>query len=172
MVVARPSTGDLSRTLQAFPQPEKNNQKKKFRLTIDQAFADVVNACSKPRKYANGTWISPEIQEAYLRLHQLGHAHSVESWLDNQLVGGIYGVAIGRIFFGESMFHFTTDASKVAFAYLLGNLLQWNYHLIDCQVYTPHLASLGAEEISRTRFNKLLHRYCNQQPAATAWKTA
>ena len=121
----------------------------KFIFTFDQAFKHVIEACSKPRNYADSTWISDDIKWAYTELHQQGIAHSAEVWFEGQLVGGLYGVALGQVFFGESMFHIKTDASKVAFVKLVYYLKSWHYQLIDCQMHSTHLVSLGAEEIDR-----------------------
>jgi len=126
----------------------------RFEVRLDTAFAAVVDGCATtPRPVSGtGTWITPEMKDAYVRLHELGHAHSAESWLDGELVGGLYGVAIGGVFFGESMFHLRADASKVAFVALVRQLEQWGFPLVDCQLETPHLASLGARAIPRPRF--------------------
>jgi leucyl/phenylalanyl-tRNA--protein transferase len=132
-------------------------RKGEFQVTVDRAFAQVLDACRDPRVYAAGTWITEEMRGAYLQMHQLGHAHSVETWRDGELVGGLYGIALGRVFFGESMFHRATDASKVAFATLVRQLESWGCPLIDCQVSSPHLSSLGAVEVSRREFERLLH---------------
>jgi leucyl/phenylalanyl-tRNA--protein transferase len=142
----------------------------KFTFTIDQAFSQVIKACSNPRSYASGTWITSGIIDAYTKLHQLGIAHSAEVWFEEQLVGGLYGVALGQVFFGESMFHTKTDASKVAFVQLVQYLTKWNYQVIDCQVHTPHLASLGATEISRASFIDLLNKYCDTPVHPHAWQ--
>jgi leucyl/phenylalanyl-tRNA--protein transferase len=112
----------------------------------------VVGGCADPRPDQDGTWITPEIFEAYLEMHRLGYAHSVEAWEDDQLVGGLYGVSIGRMFFGESMFARRSDASKVAFITLLDQLERWEMPMVDCQVPTSHLASLGGREIPRQEF--------------------
>lgn len=132
-----------------------------YRVTLDQAFAQVVDACAAPRKDQDGTWITPAMKKAYRELHRLGLAHSIESWYQDQLVGGLYGIALGRVFFGESMFSRQTDASKVAFVHLVHWLKDWQYALIDCQVHTPHLASLGARPIARGEFIGLLRQWCN-----------
>ena len=150
----------------------KTLRKQKFTVTIDRAFAEVITACAQPRKEDLGTWVTEGIFHAYHELHLTGYAHSAEAWLDGELVGGLYGIAMGRIFFGESMFHAKTDASKVAFASLVKLLIQWGYQLIDCQVSTEHLISLGAEEISRSEFTSLLDRYCDKQPEPSAWQSA
>jgi leucyl/phenylalanyl-tRNA--protein transferase len=131
-----------------------------YRVTFDTAFARVIRACAEtPRRGQAGTWISDEMQQAYIRLHEMGYAHSAESWLGDELVGGLYGMRLGRIFFGESMFSHRTDASKVPFVQLVRKLQHEGVVLIDCQVTTEHLLSLGAEEIPRKRFIELLDRY-------------
>jgi leucyl/phenylalanyl-tRNA--protein transferase len=123
-----------------------------FEVRLDTAFAQVVRACAEPRAGQDGTWITREMREAYERLHELGYAHSVESWQEGRLVGGLYGVAIGRAFYGESMFTRVTDASKVALAHLCRYLEHNGFAVIDCQMVTRHLASLGARPIARSRF--------------------
>ena len=128
-----------------------------FKVTFDTAFAEVIRACAEvPRKGQDGTWITLEMQQAYIGLHQEGYAHSAESWLNGELVGGVYGVSLGRSFFGESMFFRKTDASKVAFATLAQQLKGWGFHMIDAQVTTQHLLTLGAKEIPRRVFLKRL----------------
>jgi leucyl/phenylalanyl-tRNA--protein transferase len=124
----------------------------RFRVALDTRFRDVMQACAAPRPGQHGTWITPEMVDAYCRLHELGLAHSVESYLGDELVGGLYGVALGTLFFGESMFARATDASKVALVELVHQLKRWGFTLIDCQVSTAHLARLGAEEIRRHEF--------------------
>jgi leucyl/phenylalanyl-tRNA---protein transferase len=123
-----------------------------FRYSLDQAFDDVVAACAGPRPTGPGTWITPRMRSAYGRLHRLGYAHSVEVWLDGRLVGGVYGVSLGTVFFGESMFHRERDASKAALYTLVRQVERWDFILIDCQVMNPHLESLGATEIDRRTF--------------------
>ncbi len=145
-------------------------QRGEFKVTFDRAFARVVDACAAPRKREKGTWITPEMKAAYCRLHELGYAHSVESWYHAELVGGLYGVVIGCVFFGESMFYRRTDASKVAFVALVESLKRWQYGLVDCQVRTDHLISLGAEEIPRQQFIRLLDELCRRPCAETAWR--
>jgi leucyl/phenylalanyl-tRNA--protein transferase len=126
----------------------------RFRVTYDQNFAEVINACSTvDRKGQGGTWITPDMKEAYIRLHREGHAHSVEVWQDAELVGGLYGVQVGDLFCGESMFSKVSNASKVALISLLNTN---NYKLIDCQLYTEHLESLGAKMISREEYLAML----------------
>jgi leucyl/phenylalanyl-tRNA---protein transferase len=124
-----------------------------FSVTFDRSFREVMCRCATiRRKGEKGTWIVPEIVEAYTRLHELGYAHSVESWYEGRLVGGLYGVALGRAFFGESMFAEMSDASKVAFVHLVDLLHGWGFDLIDCQVTTSHLMSFGAREMARAEF--------------------
>lgn len=141
-----------------------------FDFSYDSCFEQVIDACAQPRPYADGTWISPDIKQAYCELHRLGLAHSFETWRDGKLVGGLYGLSIGQVFFGESMFHRADNASKAALAFAVNNFMQWGYRLIDCQVYTDHLNSLGAEGIPRPVFIKLLDDYCERQPSAYAWR--
>lgn len=125
----------------------------KFEVRFDHDFAGVMTACAAtPRAGQDGTWITAEMLAAYVRLHELGWAHSVESYENGTLVGGLYGLAIGRMFYGESMFSHRTDASKVAFAHLVAFLLENDFGMIDCQMYTDHLASLGGREIPRDLF--------------------
>ena len=138
-------------------------------FTIDSAFDQVIAACAKPRSYSEGTWISDDMQQAYCRLHQLGYAHSAEAWLNGELVGGLYGIALGKVFFGESMFHTYTDASKVVFVSLIEQLKLWGYQLIDCQVHSQHLESLGAINCERSEFISLLNRYCDEPADISAW---
>lgn len=145
-----------------------------FRITTDCAFAPVVDACASiVRPGQDGTWIVPQMRQAYLRLHELGWAHSVEAWKGSRLVGGLYGVAIGQVFFGESMFAAERDASKVALVHLAQWLVEWDYALIDCQVETGHLNSLGARNIPRAEFVRLLEHHCSRSPsggwAAPEW---
>jgi leucyl/phenylalanyl-tRNA--protein transferase len=132
-----------------------------FELRVDSAFAEVMQACAAPREGACGTWISPAIVAAYSRLFDEGFAHSIETWHDGMLVGGLYGVAIGRMFYGESMFSRQPDASKVALVRLAQQLQQWDFGLIDCQMETPHLASLGARTLPRAAFTTRLAELVN-----------
>jgi len=135
-------------------------QSGKFSVTFDADFERVIQACSKvERKGQEGTWITPAMQQAYIRLHERGFAHSVECRLEGKLVGGLYGVALGKVFFGESMFHTVTGASKVALWHLVDLLLENDFKLIDAQQDTPHLRSLGARTIPRGEFLKLLEKY-------------
>ncbi len=133
-------------------------RQKKFEIRFDTAFDQVILECSRPRKGEEvaGTWITPEMMRAYRALHRMGVAHSVEAWKDDELVGGLYGVALGRIFFGESMFTHQSNASKAAFITLVQKLVEQGFELIDSQVYTRHLESLGAVNISREAYLKEL----------------
>lgn len=130
-----------------------------FSVTFDRNFTDVIHACSEPRKDEDGTWITSEMQAAYFALHAQGHAHSVEVWQQDQLVGGLYGIAIGQLFFGESMFSRTSNASKVGFVTLVSALKAAGFVLIDCQMPTAHLISLGAESIRRSEFSEYLTQH-------------
>ena len=146
----------------------------KFTTTLDTAFEQVIHACAlTPRTDQDGTWITTEMEQAYIQLHKIGIAHSAECWLDDQLVGGLYGLALGKVFFGESMFSHQSNASKVAFVHLLDELKKANYALIDCQVTTDHLLTLGAEEIPRNQFLKLVEQntrpFFNQELENTDW---
>jgi leucyl/phenylalanyl-tRNA--protein transferase len=141
-----PSELKVSRTMR---QVLKRNY---FHISIDQAFKDVIAQCSEPRMGQPGTWITDDMKDAYQKLHELGYAHSVEAWLDGDLVGGLYGISLGSYFFGESMFTRVSNASKAAFITLVQKLYENNFTLIDCQVHTDHLASLGASHIERSQF--------------------
>ncbi len=138
----------------------------RWRVSFDSAFDKVIRACAAPRSYASGTWISQQIIEGYSSLHQRGYAHSAEVWLDDELVGGAYGVCIGRMFYGESMFAQVTDASKIALAYLVRLLKSQGVVMIDCQQETAHLASLGAAPISRTEFISHMKKAIRQEAIA------
>lgn len=141
----------------------------RYQVTFDQDFAAVIRACAGPRAYADGTWITDQMQEAYLDLHRRGYAHCVEVWDRDELVGGLYGLAMGRLFFGESMFSRADNASKVGFAALVERLLAGGVVMIDCQMPTEHLISLGARSISRSEFAKTLAQHLDP-PAATDWQ--
>lgn len=138
-------------------------------VTLDRAFGPVIRACSAPRGADGGTWILPRMVRAYETLHRLGWAHSVEVWQEERLVGGLYGVALGRVFFGESMFSRADDASKVALVHLCERLGAWGFGLIDCQMRTDHLISLGAQEIPRRLFVSLLDRFCTLPGPTGTW---
>lgn len=135
---------------------KKTLRRQKFNITIDTVFADVISSCSKPRASGDGTWITTDMIDAYIMLHKLGYAHSIETWLEGELVGGLYGICLGSVFFGESMFSTKSDASKVAFCSLIELCNSKNISLIDCQVANPHLTSLGAIDIPRTSFKEHL----------------
>lgn len=132
-------------------------QNGKFRFTHNRAFAEVISNCKTISRIGQaGTWISSEMQKAYTQLHELGYAHSAETWLNGDLVGGLYGIRLGNVFFGESMFSLLNNASKFAFINYVQLLQQENLFLVDCQLYTSHLASLGARMIPREDFSKIL----------------
>ncbi len=140
----------------------------RYQVSFDQAFAEVIRACAAPRSYAAETWITSPMQDAYLELHRSGIAHSVEVWRDGELVGGLYGLAMGQLFFGESMFSRADNASKVGFVTLVERLKAWGFVLIDCQMPTEHLLSLGARTISRDEFARYLSRHLDQ-PNRAEW---
>ena len=168
-MVLKPEDIKVSRSL------AKKIRTKDFKITFDQDFHSVISACSKPRLekglQQSETWILDEMIEAYVKLHEAGYAHSVECWQKNKLVGGLYGLAIGKVFFGESMFSRVSDASKVAFVFLSQQLEQWGFKLIDCQVYTSHLESLGASMIPRKQFVTLLQQYAVNKNKYVKWET-
>ncbi len=142
-----------------------------YRVTMDEAFEDVIKECARVHLEKDGnTWITNEMINAYIRLHRTGYAHSVEVWNDKELSGGLYGVSLGRAFFGESMFTKRSDASKVALVYLVRHLKNWNFEFIDCQVPTEHLKRMGAREIPRTEFLQMLKRALNAPTIRGRWK--
>lgn len=166
-MVLFPSKFKISKSLR---QVLKSN---KFNVSLDSKFKEVIEICSKvPRANQDGTWITQEMKKAYIRLHKLGFAHSVEVYRNNKLVGGLYGISIGNAFFGESMFHLETNASKVAFYYLSQICLENNFDFIDCQVSNPHLASLGAEEIPRSQFLEILEKSMQNPTLKGSWNIA
>jgi leucyl/phenylalanyl-tRNA--protein transferase len=130
----------------------KTLRKRDFEIRVDTSFKVVMQNCAAPRDGHHGTWISAEMIAAYTRLHEMGLAHSVETWRAGELIGGLYGMALGGMFYGESMFSRATDASKIAFVHLVRQLERWQFGMIDCQMKTAHLASLGAREIPRSEF--------------------
>lgn len=140
-----------------------------FAITIDRAFDKVVTACALPRSQSEGTWLLPEMQAAYRNLHKLGHAHSIEVWHMGQLVGGLYGIALGRAFFGESMFSTLSDMSKIALATLSDLLNQWGYMVLDGQVASPHLKRMGAITMERENFEALLKQAVPRKPEPDSW---
>ena len=148
----------------------KTLRKSGWRVTIDQDFSGVMRHCAAaPRSGQDGTWINEEMITAYVEMHRQGHAHSVEVYWEGTLVGGLYGISIGRVFHGESMFHHRSDASKVGFVVLVERLLGAGYALIDCQMPTEHLASLGAFSIRRQDFLTILAQERDQVPTPSAW---
>ncbi len=148
----------------------KTLRRKVFEIRVDTSFESVMRACAVPRKGQAGTWISEDMVEAYICLHHMGLAHSVEAWHEGELAGGLYGVGVGRVFYGESMFSRKTDASKVALAHLVAQLQRWNFGMIDCQMKTPHLASLGAREIPRAEFIQRLKELVEQPGIVHKWQ--
>jgi len=142
----------------------------RYEARLDSAFDDVMRACAgKRREGQSGTWITAEMLAAYLELHRLGHAHSVETWIDGRLAGGLYGIAIGRVFYGESMFADVRDASKIALAHLCAHLERRGFGIIDCQMETRHLASLGARPIPRREFAGRIGELCPSGDAPGRW---
>ncbi len=147
----------------------KSIRNRGYEVRVDTAFAAVLEGCAGPRRHQPGTWLGPEMRAAYQKLHQMGYAHSFETWLDGTLVGGLYGMAIGRMFYGESMFARATDASKVALAALVAELRARGFPMIDCQMNTGHLASLGAREIVRSEFLRTLSALVNYGEPPGRW---
>ncbi len=155
--IIRPARFQPSRSL------AKRLRQGHFHVTVDRCFREVMQACAEPRAYADGTWINTPMIRSYTELHKRGIAHSVEVWNpQEELVGGLYGLNLGQLFFGESMFSRETDASKVAFAHLMQLTRDWGFPLVDCQMENPHLISLGAELIPRADFIQTLATYCNR----------
>jgi len=141
-----------------------------YEIRLDTAFSTVITACAAaPRPGQGGTWITPDMQAAYLHLHRLGWAHSVETWIDGELAGGLYGLAIGHMFYGESMFSRCTDASKIALAHLCRFLCKHRFGMIDCQMYTPHLASLGARQLNAVEFLQRLRQLTGETASPAPW---
>ncbi len=138
-----------------------------YEVRIDSTFEQVMRACAVSREGQAGTWIQEEMIAAYGELHRMGYAHSVETWMDGELVGGLYGMALGRMFYGESMFSRRSGASKIALAHLAKQLECWEFGMIDCQMNTPHLASLGAREIPRDEFSRRLQELIHCPPVNT-----
>lgn len=168
-MVLLPAELKISRSL------AKTLRNKPHEVRFDTAFEDVVLACAAPREGEPGTWITAEMRAAYGRLHRLGYAHSVETWIEGELAGGLYGVAIGRMFYGESMFSRARDASKIALVHLARCLEAADFGMIDCQMRTDHLASLGAREIPRARFSRLVGElvdYAGRPGPWTDWGSA
>jgi leucyl/phenylalanyl-tRNA--protein transferase len=162
-MVLLPGGVKISRSLR------KTLARKDYEVRLDSAFESVVSECAAPRFDQDGTWITPEMSRAYLRLHELGYAHSVETWIDGRLAGGLYGVAIGRAFYGESMFTRVTDASKIALVHLCRYLERRAFAMIDCQMVTRHLATLGASAIPRGEFMARLRTATREGAAPGRW---
>jgi leucyl/phenylalanyl-tRNA--protein transferase len=163
-MVVFPSELHVSRSLRRIVRSDA------FTVTLDRAFDAVMQGCAEPRADQDGTWITTEMMLAYGRLARIGYAHSVEVWVADELAGGLYGVAIGRVFFGESMFSRRSNASKVALTVLAEQLARWRFTVIDCQMSTPHLASLGAREIPRAEFLRLVAEGVAQPPVPSPWR--
>jgi len=157
--------GDL-RISRSFSKRLRNSV---YEVRLDTAFERVIDECAAPRQGQSGTWITASMREAYLSLHRSGYAHSAETWIEGELAGGLYGVAIGDIFFGESMFSRANDASKLALARLAGWLRAERFHLIDCQFHTDHLQSLGAHRIARRDFLRLVRSLVHNPRIAGSW---
>jgi leucyl/phenylalanyl-tRNA--protein transferase len=163
-LVLFPDNLRVSRSLQ------KLIKKGVFDLTVDTAFERVIGECARiPRKHEKGTWILAEMRKAYSRLHDSGFAHSVEAWQDGQLAGGLYGISLGKSFFGESMFARASNASKVAFVALVEYLKAFDFDMIDCQVTTGHLLNFGAREISRSRYLSILEKSLKSPTMRGKW---
>ena len=166
-MVLFPSELKVSRSLQ------KTLRNRAYEVRVDSCFRAVMSACSQtPRDGQNGTWITNEMIDAYCALHSRGIAHSIETWIDGELAGGLYGIALGHVFYGESMFARTADASKIAFVHLVRQLQRWQFGIIDCQMRTDHLARFGAREIPRSEFSALLAKLvnCNNPVTKSPWK--
>ncbi|HMK15082.1 MAG TPA: leucyl/phenylalanyl-tRNA--protein transferase [Burkholderiales bacterium] len=163
-MVLFPAELKISRSLR------KALQKHNYQVFADRSFDQVIAGCAEPRRNQRGTWINPGMIKAYRELHLMGYAHSVETWIDGKIVGGLYGVALGRVFFGESMFSRTTDASKIAFVHLVKQLTRWRFGLIDCQMKTAHLASFGAREIPRTQFTRIIEELIHYEGVEGSWR--
>ena len=163
-MVLVPSELDLARSLR------KRLRKDDYEVRTDTCFSEVLLACAEPRDGQAGTWITDELAEAYIALHRAGYAHSVETWIEGALAGGLYGVSIGRMFYGESMFTRASNASKIALAHLARQLERWQFPLIDCQMSTSHLASLGAREITRNDFLRTLSELVNYPTRSGTWR--
>lgn len=163
-MVLVPSELGISRSLR------NRLRKKDYEIRIDTCFSEVLLACAEPRDSEAGTWITDELADGYTALHRAGYAHCVETWIDGVLAGGLYGVSIGRMFYGESMFTRASNASKIALAHLARQLERWQFGLIDCQMATSHLASLGAREIARNDFLRMLSELVNYPTRSGTWR--
>jgi len=140
-----------------------------YNVTFDCAFEEVLHACAAPRRHEHGTWLVPSMRRAYQHLYEQGTAHSLEVWMEGELAGGLYGVALGRMFFGESMFSHRTDGSKIALVVLAAQLSKWGFPMIDCQMQTTHLATMGAREIPRRTFVANLTELVAKPPVEDPW---
>ena len=163
-MVLFPSELKVSRSL------KKTIRNRDYEVRLDSAFTQVMQGCAQARKGQSGTWISPVMIDAYTNLHHMGVAHSAETWVNGELVGGLYGIALGRMFYGESMFSTMTDASKIAFVHLVWQLRRWDFGLIDCQMKTAHLSSFGAREILRADFLRRVSKLIQYSPTALIWQ--
>jgi leucyl/phenylalanyl-tRNA--protein transferase len=163
-MVLFPETLKISRSLR------KVLRRQHYEIRIDTCFEKVMRCCAAPRPDQDGTWINEPMIDAYVALHQQGHAHSVETWIDGELAGGLYGIALGRMFYGESMFTRAVDASKIAFVHLVRQLARWQFGMIDCQVRTAHLASLGARDVPRADFLQRLAELVNYPDLPAVWR--
>lgn len=163
-MVLEPGEFKMSRSLR------KRLRRRDYEVRADTCFSQVIAACAAPRAGQSGTWITAEMARAYEVLHRRGHAHSVEVWIDGALAGGLYGVALGRMFYGESMFARVTDASKIALAHLARQLARRQFGLIDCQMHTEHLATLGAKSVPRARFMDKLGELVNYPDEPGQWR--
>jgi len=151
---------------------QRTRRSSALRLSADTSFEAVIDACAAPRRYTEETWITPQMRDAYVAIHRLGWAHSFEAWEDDELVGGLYGIAIGDVFFGESMFSRRTDASKIAFINSVSYLSDCGFQLVDCQVWSHHLKSLGARTMPRERFLALLDDLCSADREPGSWSAS
>jgi leucyl/phenylalanyl-tRNA---protein transferase len=163
-MVLLPAEFRLARSLR------KRMARRDYEVRVDTAFDRVIRACAEPRAGQDGTWITADVIGAYSALARAGHAHSVETWIGGRLAGGLYGVALGHMFFGESMFTRVPDASKIALAHLVRQLARWGYGMIDCQMSTRHLARLGAREIPRAAFMRRLATLVNYTHPVREWR--
>jgi len=161
--ILRPSELHVSRRLRQYVRASNAT------LSFNRAFDQVIRACAEHRKSQRGTWITVAMMQAYEALHTDGWAHSVEVWHDDELIGGLYGLCIGKVFFGESMFSAKTNASKLALIGLVRHLLDHDFEIIDCQVVSPHLTSLGATTIARDEFTRILHSACKSEAPHSHW---
>lgn len=162
-MILRPRSVHVSRSLRRLLR------RGEYRISLDRAFGEVIELCASLRRQREGTWITREMQRAYQRLHQQGDAHSIEVWMDGELAGGLYGVAMGPLFFGESMFSRRANASKIALVALCRQLEQWGFRLIDCQMPTGHLARMGGEIISRRAFQRILLEHRDEPGHEGPW---